>query len=374
MLQNQYVGDNLDSMVILPNYLAIVDIIEKKIHLAQADEYLQNHISYFINHVYMYQAIRQRGLEGFPEDYAALNFNNEFYSIISNKTKIYQARYNELINLVEGVEIIHSKTSKTSHKIFNLEYRESNIPIIIINRTKLESKKKTQNNLGNSSDEFNIYFLKNKQNTISFSPNNFGMSSEEFSFLDSAKNKYNFYLSQTVNQAQKIWQVPIEISLAEPSINNLNNELNFTISFLSPELNYLNYKDDLNQKDRSNTSGLYIDPSIKKQINKVNYVLKKDLVIKYENNLDSKRTLLQGLHYDTLYHTLKNDLKNIQNNPIIDNISIYPHIDNSLVLNHYGLRFRITFNINGDIHQNIYSKATISISSWKQKEYEFKLE
>ena len=115
LLGNSFVSDRIDSEVILPNHLETIAIIEKKIHLAQADDTLSFEISNYIGHVYMYQALRRGGYDGFPDDYAGNDYRDSFYKIISDRTLRFQMDYDELIKKVYQ----DSVTTKTLNDTIN---------------------------------------------------------------------------------------------------------------------------------------------------------------------------------------------------------------------------------------------------------------
>ena len=137
LLGNKFVGSRIDSEVILPNHLEIINIIEKKIYLAQADDELSSEIFNYVGHVYMYQALRRNGYEGFPNEYKGNNYRETFYKIISDKTSQFQKKYVDLIKLVyqdssktdDNSIISHSNISTIPNDItqtdsFSLDYQQ----------------------------------------------------------------------------------------------------------------------------------------------------------------------------------------------------------------------------------------------------------
>jgi hypothetical protein len=97
-LDDSFVGKEIDEKVVLPNHLEIVDIIENKIHLAQADTILIDEISYYVGHVYTYKALRKSGYQGYPKQYHMNDYREEFYKLIKARTNHIQERYNNLID------------------------------------------------------------------------------------------------------------------------------------------------------------------------------------------------------------------------------------------------------------------------------------
>ncbi|KQT17091.1 hypothetical protein ASG31_12130 [Chryseobacterium sp. Leaf404] len=96
-------NDYLENEVILKNHNEIVEIIESKFHLAEADEILSNEFLKYIKHVTTYQAIRKishfnhRNPIDFNEPYPP-NFND----IFAENLKKIQTKYNNLVEEIKG--------------------------------------------------------------------------------------------------------------------------------------------------------------------------------------------------------------------------------------------------------------------------------
>ncbi|GJM64598.1 hypothetical protein [Persicobacter diffluens] len=97
LLGNRFFGSVVDSLVVLPNHLDIVNIIQSKIHLAQADSILIKELENYIGHVYSYQSLRLGNLKFNPDESGGNNFREEFYYLILDRTKHFQSLYNDLI-------------------------------------------------------------------------------------------------------------------------------------------------------------------------------------------------------------------------------------------------------------------------------------
>lgn len=106
MLKNSFVGSNIDSDVVLPNHLAVIDIIEKKIHLAQPDSILIKEITNYIGHVYMYQALRKGGYVGFPQDYKGNDYREVLHDMVAARTEYFQAEYDTLLKGLPGNKLV----------------------------------------------------------------------------------------------------------------------------------------------------------------------------------------------------------------------------------------------------------------------------
>lgn len=99
MLGNSFVGERIDKEVILPNHLQVLDILEKKIYLAQPNDEMMRNINKYIEHVNWYQMLRKSGYNGFPESYNGQGYNSDFYNSIRIRTEYLQKEYEKLLTL-----------------------------------------------------------------------------------------------------------------------------------------------------------------------------------------------------------------------------------------------------------------------------------
>jgi hypothetical protein len=95
----QKVGGEIEKNTVLPNHAEIVQIIEKHIHLAQADEKLFDLLLQYINHISVYKAIRDAGeYKVFPLELHE-PYPNDLFAEVQRRTLQLQEEYNKLIKI-----------------------------------------------------------------------------------------------------------------------------------------------------------------------------------------------------------------------------------------------------------------------------------
>lgn len=95
----QKVGAEIEKNTVLPNHAEIVQIIEKHIHLAQADEKLFGLLLQYINHISVYKAIRDAGeYKVFPLSLGEA-YPNDLFDEVQKRTLQFQSEYNKLIEI-----------------------------------------------------------------------------------------------------------------------------------------------------------------------------------------------------------------------------------------------------------------------------------
>lgn len=99
-LEDFFFGERLDEDVVLPNHLEIVNILENNLHLAEADSRFLKEISHYLGHVYMFQALRKNGFDGYPEGYGGHGYRSEFYEVVKARTNFFQTRYESLLDSI----------------------------------------------------------------------------------------------------------------------------------------------------------------------------------------------------------------------------------------------------------------------------------
>lgn len=111
LMSNTFIGDKIDTSVILKNHVDIADILQKKIYLAESDKTLIEEITKYLRHVAVYQAIKEDRYKGFPEKFG-LDYSKNLFEIIKERTDTLQRRYNNLLNRITLSESL-SKSLQT---------------------------------------------------------------------------------------------------------------------------------------------------------------------------------------------------------------------------------------------------------------------
>jgi hypothetical protein len=120
LMSNTFIGERIDTSVILPNHLEILQIIEQKIYLAQPDAVLINEIKKYVRHISMYAALRQGHYQGYPGDYSADDFPLAFYNLVKSKTLQLQRHYDKLLALNSVTESpVHLDITKIHNEEFS---------------------------------------------------------------------------------------------------------------------------------------------------------------------------------------------------------------------------------------------------------------
>ncbi len=97
----QRVGAVIERDVVLPNHDKLVLLIEKNIHLAEADEQLEGHLLHFIRHVAIYKSIRAAGEEMLFPIEAGEEWPKELFPSVERRMRELQQDYNRLLRIQE---------------------------------------------------------------------------------------------------------------------------------------------------------------------------------------------------------------------------------------------------------------------------------
>jgi len=95
------VGTVVERDVVLPNHERLVTLIEKHIHLAEADEELEWLLLVYIRHVAIYKAIRTAGEENVFPISAGEEFPHGLFPAVERRVRELQEDYNRLLNAQE---------------------------------------------------------------------------------------------------------------------------------------------------------------------------------------------------------------------------------------------------------------------------------
>jgi len=205
MLSSPFVGKNIDTSVVLPNHLEIIEIIESNIHLAQADNRLKDEIKNYIGHVYMYQALRQGGYQGFPQDYKGNNYSKSFYELITARTDRFQSEYDSLIKKIGGIEIVFMETeNRQIEKRIKLKFKELEFDLPLAR--KIKSSKEY---LDNSTTIYFRDYIKGEEFCIfdigsSKDFTRFRLEEGESYFFRSNLKHYRVYLERVWKNGRKV--------------------------------------------------------------------------------------------------------------------------------------------------------------------------
>jgi len=89
----------IESSIIIPNHIKILEILRSFTHLAQPDAEFKEQILLYIKHASLYICIRKSGdKKSTPKDFGA-PFPIEFIKYIENNTNKFQSEYNNLLGI-----------------------------------------------------------------------------------------------------------------------------------------------------------------------------------------------------------------------------------------------------------------------------------
>jgi len=91
------IATEIESKEILPNHNQIVEIIQSKIHLAQASADLQSALMQYVRHVSVYKAMRASGDNvRFPLDIGEV-WPNTLFDLIESRTNFLQSEFDDIL-------------------------------------------------------------------------------------------------------------------------------------------------------------------------------------------------------------------------------------------------------------------------------------
>lgn len=89
----QAVGSEIERNVVLPNHLEIVNIIETKAHLAEADGTMMKLLQTYLRHIAVYQSMRAAGCYDKDPIYLGEPWPAGFFEAIEQRTLTLQQEY-----------------------------------------------------------------------------------------------------------------------------------------------------------------------------------------------------------------------------------------------------------------------------------------
>jgi hypothetical protein len=136
MMSNNFIGEKIDTSIILKNHLEILDILQSKFYLAQPDSALADAIANYIKHVSVYSVLRAGNYRSYPDEYKkaypqdfGANYPNQLFSLIQERTFRLQYTYDTSIGKI-NVFASHNtphQIMQSAVKNINEDNKDSNL-------------------------------------------------------------------------------------------------------------------------------------------------------------------------------------------------------------------------------------------------------